>query len=572
MGKVSKNIPAKKYITYLTSVFLVPLLVVLLVYTTISLKSFQNVNNELAQTGQKTIDMYQQLLEQELRKLSSQTANLWFSDTYHRYLSGEADALTRYYAQFKIADIYRGILSENTSLGGMGLYAPANEVGVAFFREGQYSYDLTRQLREQMKQIADHADTFLKEGFMPREISDRHFLFRVIGNPGAYTVLMIDMDEVTKYQNQNNQPNGGFLYYADLEGRPFCGIDTIGAEVLHAQAKSNKPYFITDTKPAYLATGRTSQMMKLEILYFMPYYPSITAMKTMHLVLAVFSLLLLALTPVFYRLLRKSVFEPIDKLDETMRRIQKGNLDERAEENYKIREFYQVNRTFNQMIADIQNLKIARYETELQKGHAQLQYLQLQLRPHFFLNCLKILYSMVEQKKYDRVQQMVLQVSVYLRSKFQDVSTCITVREELDFVENYVHLQRDSMLQAVFYHGEVEPLAWERRIPVLLIQTFVENSFKYARRPDTALEISISAVLLPSEDGDLLDIVIQDNGTGYDSRILQRINQLDEGEFSHESIGIANVKQRLSLLYGDKAMLQLSNLPTGAQAEIILPV
>lgn len=71
------------------------------------------------------------------------------------------------------------------------------------------------------------------------------------------------------------------------------------------------------------------------------------------------------------------------------------------------------------MITEIQNQKLASWEQERQKNKAELQYFQIQLRPHFFLNCLKNLYAMAEIGWYDHMQDMILQISRHLRYFFK---------------------------------------------------------------------------------------------------------------------------------------------------------
>lgn len=571
MRRAGKTISAKKFLTLLSGIIVVPLAIFLLVYSAISLRSFQSVNLEMAQAGQRTIEMYQLLLEQELNNQCFRIANNWVSDANHQVMLYAEEPIEQFYALDKIKETYRSMMNSSFCLRGMSLYSAANHLQNTWVSEGAYSYELTQKINAAMSDIAEHAADNLGKGFFARPIDGHHFLFRIIGYNGAYTVLMVDMDAAANYQNRSMAPGSGFLYYATPDTEPYCTNDTISAEILKKYTHNEAPYIVTSTTPNYLVTGRYSQVLGLDILYFIPYHSSITAMKNLHLILPLLSLALLAMIPLFYHLLMQSFLLPIERLSSTIHKIRSGDLNERTEEDFLVQEFCEVGTTFNRMVGEIRDLKIASYESELQKSHAQMQYLQLQLRPHFFLNCLKILYGMVEQKKYDRVQQMVLQVSVYLRSKFQDDSARISLKEELDFVENYICLQRDSMQQDVRYTEDVEASVKDCSVPVLLIQTFVENSFKYARRQGMPLEIRISAVKLPSDEGDLLDIIIQDNGHGFSSEVIACTNIPGSKEANSQSIGIANVQQRLALLYGERAMLQLSNWEHGAQVEIILP-
>lgn len=572
MHRKRKSISAKKYLMILTSAFLVPLALFLLLYSGISLESFQRVDAELAQTGYRTIEMYRLLLEQELTNQCTSVANNWTRDPSHQVMRYSADTIEVYYAINVIKEQYRSMMSNSFCLRGMTLYSSVNHVQNTWLKEGEYSFELTQKVHKEMCNIAQNADEFLQKGFFPRAIDGHHFLFRIIGYQEACTVLMIDMDTLAKFQNQDIPHDNGFLYYATTAGEPFCEGNEMANDFDYTLTDGKDDYCITRTKPNYLVVGTPSNLIHLKILYFVPYSRSITIMKTLYFILPFLSLALLMMTSLLYRLLKHPLVEPIGKLSTEIAEIRRGNLDERINEEFTIREFSEVGVTFNQMISEIQDLKITAYENELKKNHAQMQYMQLQLRPHFFLNCLKTLYSMAQQEKYDRMQPMILHLSTYLRSKFLDIDTCISLQEELKFVENYVSLQKESLLRDVQYSAQVEKSVEKCCVPVLLIQTFIENSFKYGCRQGTPLVLSVRALRLPSDEGDFLDIILQDNGEGFDLGTLERVNALtDETSPYSENVGIANVKQRLNVMFGERAMLQISNLECGAQIEIILP-
>ena len=91
---------------------------------------------------------------------------------------------------------------------------------------------------------------------------------------------------------------------------------------------------------------------------------------------------------------------------------------------------------------EIHNLKIRTYENKLIIQKSQLQYFQIQLKPHFYLNCLKTLYGMIQQNKGNDAQQMILYVSQYIRYTFRDNSSLVPLQTELNQVQNYYKLQK----------------------------------------------------------------------------------------------------------------------------------
>lgn len=107
-------------------------------------------------------------------------------------------------------------------------------------------------------------------------------------------------------------------------------------------------------------------------------------------------------------------------------------------------------------------------------------------------------------------------------------------------------------------------------MPSLILQTFVENSIKYAPVYGRTLRISI-AIRLEDLDGEsYLHIQVADNGAGYPEQLLEDFYAEDAGRLKGH-IGLFNLRARLSLIYGERAYFILSN-KDGAVSEIFLPV
>jgi len=116
-------------------------------------------------------------------------------------------------------------------------------------------------------------------------------------------------------------------------------------------------------------------------------------------------------------------------------------------------------------------------------------------------------------------------ISDHVRYIFHDNQDMVPLQTELHHVENYIQMQRYITSQSIAFHMEVEPGLEEAQVPALCLQTFVENSCKYATVPGRGLEISLEVRQLPSEEGGRLDAVIEAariDGAG-ELRILIRV-------------------------------------------------
>jgi two-component system sensor histidine kinase YesM len=392
----------------------------------------------------------------------------------------------------------------------------------------------------------------------------------MLGYNGGYTVIMIDLQATIEEQSNNVDESEGFLLYCNSQGEALTNNDSVRDEDL-ILSKFNDLYYVTQSSPRHLVVSSYSDSANAYILYFTPYRGYLFYMSKIQMIFFIISISMILLIPFYYRIISKSYFKPMANLMSTMEKIRDGSINEKVQIDFRIKELLDINMTFNQMMDEIKHLKIESYERELQRKQAFLQYLQMQIKPHFFLNCLKILYSMAEQRKYDKIQNMIIGLSNYLRNFFKDNMSLVTVKYEIEYVENYINLQKNSMQQDVECIIETDNSIVNYCIPVLLIQTFVENCIKYARKPDESLSIQINIIELTLEDNNLIDIIIQDNGYGFKEEILEQLNSDVTFEYSDKNVGITNVKQRLYLLYGEKANVQFSNTKQGARCEIIIP-
>ena len=222
------------------------------------------------------------------------------------------------------------------------------------------------------------------------------------------------------------------------------------------------------------------------------------------------------------------------------------------------------------MMDRISELKIEAYEEKLKGVDYQMQYFKLQVEPHFYLNCLKCLYAMAENQDYEKMQKMILGMSKCLRSITYDNRATTTVEKELEYVSNYLDIRQLGMADPPECRLSLDYRARECAIPMLCIQTFVENSIKYAGKENGRLIIQIDVSL--REEPRCLRIVVKDNGEGYPDSVLEEL--CNNGALSAPGhIGLSNLWNRLRLIYDGRATMNMTNLPEGgARSELLIPL
>jgi len=190
-------------------------------------------------------------------------------------------------------------------------------------------------------------------------------------------------------------------------------------------------------------------------------------------------------------------------------------------------------------------------------AEAELRQLRAQLNPHFLFNTL----NAISELGYDdpeAADRAITRLSGLLRKSLDDGQQ-ISLQAEIDFLEDYLALQRMLMRDTLDIAISVEPRALHARVPTMILQPLVENALIHGRNAQSAHRIRISASL----SADMLVIEVGDNGQGLVPR---------PPAAGRAGIGIANAQARLQHLYGAAAGIALRNGPDGgAIARLVLP-
>ena len=234
-----------------------------------------------------------------------------------------------------------------------------------------------------------------------------------------------------------------------------------------------------------------------------------------------------------------------------------------------IRELEIANTQFRNLIHEVKRLKISLYEKELEQNRSRIAFLQHQIKPHFYLNCLTTIDSMLALGEYENIQSMILFTSRYLRYLFQVDSEYVRLEYELSHIRAYLDIQTLRYGHVFTYDCRAEGVD-SAMVPPLLLITFVENSIKHALVRTRQLEISLIVLRYRENDTDRLRIEISDSGPGFPQEFLTRITSQDRSGTAEDShIGIRNCIQRLNALYGSGYSLSFSNRAEGGARTLL---
>lgn len=209
-----------------------------------------------------------------------------------------------------------------------------------------------------------------------------------------------------------------------------------------------------------------------------------------------------------------------------------------------------------------------------EKEHAKLQYFQLQTRSHFFINCLKSLYNMLEMGEYDKMKRMIMNFSDHIRFIFHDNLSLIPLKEELDEVNDYAGIIQIDSSTPIMLVQKIPSDYYNCMVPPLIIQTFLENAVKYNAQYNKMLRFVIEAEITKDKDRQYLRIKMTDNGTGYEQDMLDKLNFDSDREYEQYHVGISNLKRRMEILFHGDCNLAFfnNNEQGGAMIMAYLPV
>lgn len=548
--------------------FIVPIIILQLLQNVYSLRAFYA---EMESSGQGTIYLYQKQLENSMHRIETTIANYWGDDYSHGRLMYPQSELDAYSYAYEVINAYKSLMSSEKIIAAMFVVSKPNGQVRAALDSTQTSYAERTAMWDFVRAAADSQEDLIPRKWFPCRIAQRNFLVRAMGGPRAYTVCIINLDQTIKPQDADYFPRSALLLYADDGGAPLTSTAFLEERRIALEAHKDGFYF-SGSPARYFIVQTFSRVSGMHIVYLKAYPGSLREMSLVLLSIVLMSVAISALVPLLFFKFKQWYLRPVEQMTRTLRAIKKGSLDARLREDQKMEELHQVSVAFNEMMDEIKNLKIEAYEKEIQRQYAELQYRQLQIRPHFFLNFLKTLYGMAEKKRFDKIQNVILMMSEHIRYMFHDNKDQVPLRMELDHVSNFINMQRYVTSRAIEYALDIGEGLEEIRVPALCLQIFVENSCKYAMLPDRDLAVTISVRRLRSEEGDCLDLSVSDNGPGLDKQQLREFNGGVTFEHRMEHIGIANVRQRLFLLYGEKSGFACMNLDPGSVFEMILPL
>jgi two-component system, LytTR family, sensor kinase len=197
--------------------------------------------------------------------------------------------------------------------------------------------------------------------------------------------------------------------------------------------------------------------------------------------------------------------------------------------------------------------------------HARMEALQNQINPHFLFNTLNSISSLVRFDP-DTAREVISKLATILRRLLNSTDSFVPLREEVEFIDNYLDIEvvrfGKDKLRVV---KELAPDSLDVMVPSMLLQPLMENSIKHG----LASKVEGGSIHLRSRLSDSgLVIEVEDDGVG-----MGATQSTESGSTRGAGIGMANISERLQVLYGDSARMTIdSHEGKGTLVRIRLPL
>ena len=556
---MNRPITAKTALLKISMLFLIPFFLFMF-----GLNVYSNTiyRQRLTENNQTRLTMFESFLEEDLKNVEYFMSDMIANDGGFNALRYPLSYVDSYLQVQQLQEKFESVMKTIDSISAFCIISPKSNITNGPFRKN-VSYDEKENIKTYLNQLVKEKGDGAITDWRVQQIGEKYYFLKIMGLGGVYSSCIIDVGNVSTIEEIGSENS----YLVFEENEEILSYQEQMKE-LGIRVQEGKTSYLTGSRRDQFVVMSYSEILNCCLMLVEP-YRGIWSMESLPLIMLLLSVFFVILLLRCYRMLKRDFLNPLEQMVETMEQIGDDGLESRLCVRNQVKEYKKMESTFNAMMDRIKELKILAYVRLIQAQQTELQYYQIQIRPHFFLNCMKNLYAMTAARKYTQMQEMILTLSEYLRAVLKDHDMIVPLEKELDSVRSYVKLQQMSSARPPEYEEDVSPQLLQFGIPPMSLLTFVENSFKYEKSGEGSMQILIKARLFLDGEEKFVNITIMDNGKGFPEEVLEILND-PEKRMPGEHMGINNVEQRFSLIYQKPCSFVYSNM-NGACVDIFIP-
>ena len=503
----------------------------------------KGTQREEAETMQASVESQVQRVSAELERENNYLVDLLFNNFYMneiRQASGvnqRNNAAREVLSQFEYDSIIWG------SNFSFACYMPEHDL---VFSKFNYSFPyeenmalkqwFCEQISQGQLESSSLSWTSIRQG-------ESVYLYQIYHLEGVYLVAWASSEELFSDIKANTLSAQGEIFYL-LPGEEWAAKDVVEDFCLKLSPEYTDIQIVVTDQP-YLEWGRFSLMIGFVLF-----------------------ILLIVLGVSVYTLQYYHRYVQIP-LDHFVQHVGEYAAQRQTVKRGGIQELNDAVEAFDDLSRQIKKLRIDLYEEKLALAQTEMEYYQLQIKPHFFVNCFSLIHAMAQKQEYQRIQEFCVKLSNYVRYLFSQSLSLVPLERELSMVREFLGIQQIRHRVNVQLREEIDGSIQGLAIPPLSLLTFVENTVKHGGSKNVGIEIKVEVTL--TEKGERLRLSIQDTGVGFPEEMLGENPKLEEGSQQGHHLGIRNIQKRLQFLYGENFTLEFQNNSQGGLVILELP-
>jgi sensor histidine kinase YesM len=442
------------------------------------------------------------------------------------------------------------------------IYYPHNEI-IIHDSATNFEYEQWRLVKSDVLSLIDNN----AYGFdwQITSLADENYLIDVLSVNGHYFVAFASVNDLMRSLRSEAYGENHYFVLSDSSGNVFYNQDLYSGDSYDSPVDTGRSVLRDPLRGVLKLVKETDNQFFFSLVIHN--YNQLFKPLQFQLMIGIILIVVVTLALFVLRFVNKSVLQPIRDFTKSVETLKNDEIYD-VKTHYRLNELGNASTLISDMVRKIKDLKIDIYEKTLEQQKTEMDFLSLQIEPHFYLNCLTIMHNMAQFKQYDEIQMMSRTVSDYMRYVLKIRESRTTIGEEIDHIKKYLQIQKirygewfDAVINVADSIQSIE-------IPPLIIHTFVENALKHTIDWEQKIILEINGV----ENDGQIEINIEDNGEGFDSDILKKLQQdvdISEGE---KRIGIVNSVARMHMFYGSSGYINFYNRDNGgAGIKIVFP-
>ena len=281
------------------------------------------------------------------------------------------------------------------------------------------------------------------------------------------------------------------------------------------------------------------------------------------------AIILVIVALLFSRFMARSITLPIQKLRDSMKKVQEGDFSVSDVVVDSKNEIGSLTKSFDVMTHRIHELMEQNVHEQEEKRKSELKALQSQINPHFLYNTLDSIIWMAEGKKNEEVVLMTASLARLLRQSISNEDEVVPIANEVEYARGYLTIQKMRYKDKLEFQIEVDSSILYIPLIKLVLQPIIENAIYHGLKYKESKGLLIVKGFM--KDGNAV-LQVSDDGVGMDEETLAHIYDKHKVNYHSNGVGVYNVQKRLKLYYGeDYGITYTSELGKGTTATITIP-